>query len=76
MELSYKTVGFVFLIGCCSLLIDPYAYNAITAPKNLLFSIGAPLFLVLCLLRSKSIHIGIIPLLYFLRVVWLAIGNP
>lgn len=76
LEFNYKTVGFAFLIGFCSLLIDPFAYNSISAPKNLLFSVGAPFFLLLALLRAKAIHIGIIPFLYFLRIVWLAIGNP
>lgn len=76
MNIRYKTVGFVALIAVCSLLIDPYAYNSITAPKNLVFTIGAPFLLFFSFLRIKSIKIGIIPILYLLRIAWLALTNP
>jgi O-antigen polymerase len=76
LSFNYKKVGLVILVGVCSLLVDPFAYYSITAPKHLAFIIGAPLFLFFVLLRVKSIHVGLIPVLYFFRIVWLGFGNP
>jgi O-antigen polymerase len=76
LPFNYKTIGLIVILGSCSLLIDPYAYYSITAPKHLVFITGAPLLMFLIVIKSKSIYMGLIPILYVLRLSWLAIGNP
>ncbi|MEX0721252.1 MAG: O-antigen ligase family protein, partial [Balneolaceae bacterium] len=71
--------GFILIcvaVAIITFVVDPFAHHSFTAPKHQLLIIIAPLLLLFPIWRRKAWVFGLIPGLFFIRILWLGVINP
>ena len=66
---------FIITIGVMCLLVDPWAYYSFTVPKYYFFLLTVSLCAFFVIVRRCSLQTGIIPVLFFVRILWLGLTD-